>query len=284
MGKMELTADSRTSPPSSTVGKGPGWIFLLAALLALAAQSPRGGSIGGVVTDPDGASLPGVEVTATSGEVERVVHTGVDGIYEIADLPAGTYELRARLDGFCGQERSGVRVVDRAPATVNFLLGLAPVNTERPHLIYLRLPDALRLADAVVHLRITKSYEPQLWGHSRTCGVVGIEHEGLLLAESMLDAVDWRNPSTIRLVQYWAGTWADDDRVVRGSERPYGVGAEYVLFLTWVPATERFRPFRGYLAIPVRDGRISWRGAEEPGVQDGMPVDDFLALLRGMRR
>ena len=60
------------------------------------------GSIAGTVTDPSGAALPGVTVTATSVE-RKTTHTAVtngDGFYLVERLLPGTYEVKAELGGF----------------------------------------------------------------------------------------------------------------------------------------------------------------------------------------
>jgi hypothetical protein len=60
------------------------------------------GSVTGTVTDPSGAAVAGATVTAKS--VERgITYTGVTneaGIYRIAQLPVGNYDLRIEMNGF----------------------------------------------------------------------------------------------------------------------------------------------------------------------------------------
>ncbi len=87
------------------------FVSSLAWVLPVHAQGITG-SIGGVVRDPSGAVIPGVEVT--------VVHTGTNavfrglsnenGIYSIRALPIGTYNLTAELPGFKKFEVTGIRV------------------------------------------------------------------------------------------------------------------------------------------------------------------------------
>src|SRR6266436_5121192 len=85
---------------------GMGLVFLaLAALLCTA--NPAWGqdvtaSITGTVSDPSGAAVVGATVTAKS--VERgITYTAVtndSGIYRIAQLPVGSYELKVEKTGF----------------------------------------------------------------------------------------------------------------------------------------------------------------------------------------
>lgn len=56
--------------------------------------------VSGTVTDPSGAVVPGALVeTLAGGRIAAGAVTGLDGRYRI-DIPAGQYELRARLAGF----------------------------------------------------------------------------------------------------------------------------------------------------------------------------------------
>ena len=77
---------------------------VLACVLAVPqvlAQNPTG-ELTGRVTDPDGAALPGVTVTATSPALQgsRVVVAGTSGNYKVPFLPPGTYRVTYELDGF----------------------------------------------------------------------------------------------------------------------------------------------------------------------------------------
>ncbi|HMB51765.1 MAG TPA: carboxypeptidase regulatory-like domain-containing protein, partial [Thermoanaerobaculia bacterium] len=82
-----------------------GYALLLLALLAAApfaaAQNPTG-TLTGTVTDPSGAALPGVTVTATSANLPgaRIAQTGQNGDYKLAFLPPGDYQVTFELDGF----------------------------------------------------------------------------------------------------------------------------------------------------------------------------------------
>ena len=84
------------------------WIFLSAALIliSIGAQGARAqevtATITGTVTDPSGAAVAGANVAAKS--VERgLIYTAVtndSGIYRIAPLPVGSYELKIEKPGF----------------------------------------------------------------------------------------------------------------------------------------------------------------------------------------
>src|SRR3979409_2335489 len=76
--------------------------FLVLLLAVTASAQIGGGSIVGIVKDPTGAHVPGVQVRAHNQGTneERQVTTNADGYYEFALLPAGTYQLKAEAPGF----------------------------------------------------------------------------------------------------------------------------------------------------------------------------------------
>ena len=77
------------------------------------------GVVTGQVTDPSGAPLPGVQVVlqgTTRGDV-----TGPEGRYEITEVPAGTYQLRASFVGSAPQTVA-INVADGRTVTQNFTL------------------------------------------------------------------------------------------------------------------------------------------------------------------
>ena len=103
--------------------------FLLALLLAiwvplLSAQSAGTGALTGTVSDPSGAVIPNVSVTATStdtGQV-RTVATGTDGSYRFNLLPPGTYKVKFTASGFKTAEVPAVKVNVTETPTLNYSL------------------------------------------------------------------------------------------------------------------------------------------------------------------
>jgi hypothetical protein len=76
-------------------------LFLFAGLSAAHAQE-RFGAIAGVVSDASNAPVPGATVTAlnkTTGAV-KVTTSGADGMFRIADLEPGRYDITVELSGF----------------------------------------------------------------------------------------------------------------------------------------------------------------------------------------
>jgi hypothetical protein len=89
--------------------------FLFAASISriLVAQSAGTGALAGTITDPSGAVVPGVNVTATNTETNqsRTTTTSTDGSYKFTLLPPGNYRIRFTATGFKSEEVPSVTVV-----------------------------------------------------------------------------------------------------------------------------------------------------------------------------
>jgi hypothetical protein len=85
-------------------------VTLLAAIPAAAQQTT--GIVAGRVTDETGAPVPGAAVTASNAAVGFVRETVSDaeGLYRLAALPVGTYDLVVELSGFTRIERTAIPV------------------------------------------------------------------------------------------------------------------------------------------------------------------------------
>ena len=77
-------------------------LLLLAILAAPLSGQIGGGSIVGVIRDPAGAPVPGVQVDALNQNTneKRSVSSNQDGYYEFPLLPAGRYRIQAQATGF----------------------------------------------------------------------------------------------------------------------------------------------------------------------------------------
>ena len=74
--------------------------LLLGPAIALAQSDTA--TLTGAVKDTSGAVIPGVTVTARhtgTNEIRSVV-SNTDGLYRITNLPRGTYEVKAEVQGF----------------------------------------------------------------------------------------------------------------------------------------------------------------------------------------
>ena len=91
---------------------------IVAALVALFISLPLkssaqvSASIGGSVSDPTGALIPGVDVTATNMNtgISTTQLTNEAGAYHIPSLQPGTYRLRALLTGFQTATRENIQL------------------------------------------------------------------------------------------------------------------------------------------------------------------------------
>lgn len=84
----------------------------------------------GVVTDEQGAVLPGAVVTAVNAStgVARAVVADAEGAYRLAALAPGSYDIRAELSGFAPAVRSGQTLALGAEAVINFQLALSTLT------------------------------------------------------------------------------------------------------------------------------------------------------------
>lgn len=81
----------------------PAIVLLVACLQASAlAQQAARATLTGIVTDPHGAAVPGVKITATleSAGIRRETISNNEGLYVLTDLVPGEYELRVEATGF----------------------------------------------------------------------------------------------------------------------------------------------------------------------------------------
>src|ERR1700704_2165166 len=86
-------------------------VLLVASSAPLFAQRTTG-SVTGVVKDPSGAALPGVTVGVSGPNIvgTQTATTNEDGLYRVATLPPGEYQLPFTLSGFKSLPRRAVHV------------------------------------------------------------------------------------------------------------------------------------------------------------------------------
>ena len=125
---------TRTSHPNwfHRTSSMSGCLCLLAIFVALLtpgsswSQADRG-TITGTVSDPSGAVVPGVRVTATDPAtgVKVTSTSNNEGIYNLLNLPVATYSLRYSRAGFKAFDRNGVsiQVQQRAQIDVKLQVG-----------------------------------------------------------------------------------------------------------------------------------------------------------------
>src|SRR5262245_53155755 len=94
----------------------------LALIAVMPAWAQSTATLQGTVTDPQGAVLPGVQITLRSQEtgVERNTLTDSAGHYLVPSLAVGTYRLEARLSGFQPRIVTNIRVQVAETVAQNF--------------------------------------------------------------------------------------------------------------------------------------------------------------------
>lgn len=98
--------------------------------LSAAGQSGAGGTLSGIVQDPNGASMPGVSVTVRSlaTDASRTVTTNDEGRWTLPGLPVGTYQITYELSGFKKLVRDGIAVEASIPRTLEDKLDIGDVG------------------------------------------------------------------------------------------------------------------------------------------------------------
>ncbi len=103
------------------------FVFLLA--WPAAAQTVTG-NIDGTVSDPAGAVIPGVQITARNIDTgaERATRSNDAGYFQISFVPLGTYELTAEASGFGKLIRKDIVVTLNKTTTVNLALQVSSIQ------------------------------------------------------------------------------------------------------------------------------------------------------------
>jgi hypothetical protein len=104
--------------------------FFLFFVASAAGQTDRG-SITGRVTDPNGAGVADVKVTATNLNTAetREVKTSDDGNYTIPELKADPYKVTAEAQGFKTASAENIVVAVQVNRTLDFKLEIGEVSS-----------------------------------------------------------------------------------------------------------------------------------------------------------
>jgi hypothetical protein len=86
-------------------------LFFIALTPIVAAAQQTGGTVHGLVADPENAVIPGATVTftPTSGK-PLITQSQSDGTYVLRGVPAGTYAVTVTMQGFASFVRQGVKI------------------------------------------------------------------------------------------------------------------------------------------------------------------------------
>jgi len=101
---------------------------LFTAIGALAQSQATSGNIEGRVTDPNGAAVPNITVTATNQETAfaKTANTDTEGIFSVTFLPPGKYRVTTSAgQGFAVADLSNVTVTvgGKTPLDIELKLG-----------------------------------------------------------------------------------------------------------------------------------------------------------------
>ncbi|MBI3281280.1 MAG: TonB-dependent receptor [Acidobacteria bacterium] len=128
-------------------------LFLVCAA-AMLAQSPQA-AISGIISDPQGAVIPGVEVSATelATAVQTTTRTNDAGFYSLRPLPIGNYTVTAGLEGFRRHVRQGINLTTSQSLELNITLELGAVAesvtvSAQASLLETRTSDASQLVES----------------------------------------------------------------------------------------------------------------------------------------
>jgi len=106
--------------------------LLLTAIAAFPQSQATTGNIEGRVTDPNGAAVPGVTVTATNQEtaLSKTADTDGDGVYRIIFLPPGKYKVTtSRVAGFLPASFENATVTVGGQTPLDIQLNLSGADT-----------------------------------------------------------------------------------------------------------------------------------------------------------
>jgi outer membrane receptor protein involved in Fe transport len=103
-------------------------LALLSAVSPLPGQQTTG-AVRGVVTDPTGALIPGVLISATNDQtsITQTTRTNTNGAYVLPLLPPGVYTVSAERAGFAKAVRNNVLVRITETESVDFAVQLGSV-------------------------------------------------------------------------------------------------------------------------------------------------------------
>lgn len=107
-------------------------LFIVAAACALLHAQFTTASLGGLVTDPSNAVVPGAQVTVRNLDTgfTQTTTAGPEGQFQFSRLPVGNYELKLEQAGFSAYTRSGIRLTVDQMATQNVTLQVGQTSEQ----------------------------------------------------------------------------------------------------------------------------------------------------------
>jgi len=136
---------------------GSGLVCFCPGLLDLALAQDHRATIGGQVTDPQGAALPTAVISATHVDTNTSTETrtNTDGAYSLTQLRPGTYRLAVQHAGFAPFARDGIILQTADKVTIDITLALGS------------LEDRVTVVGALTSVETNRSAIAQTLEHKR---------------------------------------------------------------------------------------------------------------------
>src|SRR5688572_2112682 len=133
-------------------------LFVLAFMGFSVPAAAQTGTIQGKVTGVTGTPISGVQVTASTGlRTVASALTDANGDFRMANIPAGTYTVRARLLGYSAQSQDNVAVTSGFVATTNLTLTQVASQLEQVITTASRAPE--KVIDAPASVSVVNAVE-----------------------------------------------------------------------------------------------------------------------------
>lgn len=111
----------------------PAFAFVLILFANIGAAQTQFGTISGRVTDPNGLVVPGAQITLTSlaTNIQTKTQTNTEGLYVLANVAAGQYDLAVEKQGFAKEvRRFSIAVAERNTADFTLRVGAVAETIE----------------------------------------------------------------------------------------------------------------------------------------------------------
>src|SRR5688500_254342 len=133
-------------------------LFVLAFMGVSVPAAAQTGTIQGKVTGVTGTPISGAQVTASTGlRTVASALTDANGDFRMANIPAGTYTVRARLLGYSAQSQDNVAVTSGFVATANLTLTQVASQLEQVITTASRAPE--KVIDAPASVSVVNAVE-----------------------------------------------------------------------------------------------------------------------------
>jgi outer membrane receptor protein involved in Fe transport len=106
-------------------------LFLIVAIGRAPAQTLYG-TVVGLVEDSSGGTMAGVQLTLTNRETGHTIESSTDtnGAFTILNVPAGSYDAKAALQGFKTQSRTGLAVTVNTVSRIRFVMEVGSLTEQ----------------------------------------------------------------------------------------------------------------------------------------------------------